>query len=109
VVQLLTEMNQSSVAQDYRAALPVLSIDGSLAETGTDLPARGHVLAKTGTTVIDGELRAAVLAGCIDAQSGRRLAFALFVNNYGPITSIEDVATVVADQVAITNILYQSE
>ncbi|MBV9326246.1 MAG: D-alanyl-D-alanine carboxypeptidase [Chloroflexi bacterium] len=94
VVQLLARMNQRGVAQDYRAALPVLGVDGSLADTGTDLPARGHVFAKIGTTVVDGELQAAVLAGYIDAHTRRQLAFALFVNNYGPITSIDDVATV---------------
>jgi D-alanyl-D-alanine carboxypeptidase/D-alanyl-D-alanine-endopeptidase (penicillin-binding protein 4) len=109
VVQLLARMNQSEVAQTFRAALPVLGVDGSLATTGSELPAQGHVFAKTGTTVIDGALDAQVLAGYIDAQSGRRLAFALFVNHYGPITSIDDVATVLADEAAITNILYQSQ
>ena len=42
------------------------------------------MFAKIGTTVIDGELKAAVLAACIDAMSRRRLAFALFADNYAP-------------------------
>jgi D-alanyl-D-alanine carboxypeptidase len=64
--------------------------DGSLAYTGLDLPARGHVFAKTGTTVDDGVLVAQNLAGYIDAKNRRRLAFALFVNNAGPPESISD-------------------
>ncbi len=107
-VRLLTRMSQTAVAQDYKQALPILGVDGSLAHSGTDLAARGHVFGKTGTTVSDGELKAQVLSGYIDAQSGRHLAFALFVNNYGPITSIEDVANVFDDEAAITDILYHS-
>ncbi|MBV9357467.1 MAG: D-alanyl-D-alanine carboxypeptidase/D-alanyl-D-alanine-endopeptidase [Chloroflexi bacterium] len=62
-VQLLTQMSRSGVAQDFKRALPILGVDGSLAHSGTDLPARGHVFAKTGTTISDGELKAQVLAG----------------------------------------------
>jgi D-alanyl-D-alanine carboxypeptidase/D-alanyl-D-alanine-endopeptidase (penicillin-binding protein 4) len=57
-VQLLAEMEKSEVAQFYRAALPVLGVDGSLATSGTSLPAKGHVFAKTGTTLADGALKA---------------------------------------------------
>jgi D-alanyl-D-alanine carboxypeptidase len=107
-VQLLTQLSRSAVARDFKAALPILGVDGSLADSGTDLAARGHVFAKTGTTVSDGELRAQVLAGYIDAQNGRQLAFALFVNNYGPIASIDDGSNVFADQSAITDVLFRS-
>jgi D-alanyl-D-alanine carboxypeptidase/D-alanyl-D-alanine-endopeptidase (penicillin-binding protein 4) len=88
--------------------LPVLGVDGSLAHTGADLPARGHVFAKTGTTIDSSGLKAQVLAGYIDARSGRRLAFAVYVNNYGRITSIDDVTTVFDDEAAITNALYSA-
>jgi D-alanyl-D-alanine carboxypeptidase/D-alanyl-D-alanine-endopeptidase (penicillin-binding protein 4) len=107
VVRMLTQMSTSDVAQFYRASLPVLGVDGSLAESGTNLPARGHVYAKTGTTITNGELVAQNLAGYIDARSGRRLAYALFVNNAGPITSIEDVAEVFEDEAAISSALYE--
>ena len=49
-----------------------------------------------------------MLAGYIDAKSGRKLAFALFVNNAGPIKQLEDVAQVFADEAAITNAIYGS-
>lgn len=107
VVQLLTAMGRSEVAAPYRASLPVLGVDGSLASSGVNLPARGHVFAKTGTTILGGALKAQNLAGYIDAKSGRRLAFALFVNDAGPITAISDVTEVFDDQAAITNAIYE--
>src|SRR3712207_7170847 len=55
------------------AALPVLGMDGSLAHSGTALPARGHVFAKTGTTLADGELKAQNLAGYIEDRKSTRL------------------------------------
>jgi len=107
-VQLLTAMGASDVAQLYRASLPLLGVDGSLAHTGLDLPARGHVYAKTGTTIADGALKAQNLAGYVDARSGRQLAFAVFLNDAGPIQSIGDVTEVFEDEAAITNAIYES-
>lgn len=108
VVQMLASMDRDAVASAYRGALPVLGVDGSLATTGTDLPARGHVMAKTGTTLADGQLVAQNLAGYIDARDGRRLAFALFVNDAGPIENIADITAVFDDQAAIVNVIYES-
>jgi PBP4 family serine-type D-alanyl-D-alanine carboxypeptidase len=107
-VRMLMEMERSGVAQFYQAALPVLGVDGSLAHSGSDLPARGHVFAKTGTTIADGALKAQNLAGYIDARSGRRLAFAVYVNDAGPIRSIGDVADVFEDEAAMANVIYES-
>jgi PBP4 family serine-type D-alanyl-D-alanine carboxypeptidase len=107
-VRLLTEMARTSVAQFYQAALPVLGVDGSLAHSGSHLPARGHVFAKTGTTIAEGELKAQNLAGYIDASSGRRLAFVVYVNDAGPIGSISDVTDVFEDEATITNVIYES-
>jgi len=103
VVQLLIRMGQSPVADAYRAALPILGVDGSLAGTGTDSPARGYVTAKTGTTVSEGELKAQNLAGYIEGRSGRRLAFALFVNDAGRLQRIEEVGEVLEDEAAIAS------
>jgi PBP4 family serine-type D-alanyl-D-alanine carboxypeptidase len=108
VVQMLMDMGRSDVAAPYRASLPVLGVDGSLAHTGVNLPARGYVFAKTGTTAADGALKAQNLAGYIEARSGRRLAFALFVNDAGPIERIGDISEVFDDQAAITNVIYES-
>ncbi len=107
-VGMLAAMNAGSNAAVYRAALPILGVDGSLAGTGRSLPARGHVFAKTGTTLAGGKLAAQVLAGYIDAKSGRHLAFALYVNNAGIMKSIEDVAKVFDDEARIVNAIYES-
>jgi D-alanyl-D-alanine carboxypeptidase/D-alanyl-D-alanine-endopeptidase (penicillin-binding protein 4) len=107
-VRMLTAMASTPQAAPYQHALPVLGVDGSLAHTGADLPARGHVFAKTGTTVMDGQLKAQNLAGYIEARSGRRLSFALYVNDAGPIRAIEDVTEVFDDEAAITNAIYEA-
>ena len=75
---------------------PILGVDGSLATViPPDDPARGHVHAKTGTLATqraDGQLllQTKALAGYIDSAGGRRLAFALYLNDL-PISSIDDV------------------
>ncbi|HZY98253.1 MAG TPA: D-alanyl-D-alanine carboxypeptidase/D-alanyl-D-alanine-endopeptidase [Candidatus Baltobacteraceae bacterium] len=107
-VRWLTVMSQGANAKAFRDALPVLGVDGSIAGTGRDLPARGHVFAKTGTTVEGGALKAQVLAGYIDTKSGKHFAFALYVNNAGPLKSIEDVGGVFEDEAAITNAIYEN-
>ena len=107
-VRMLTEVGRTAAAQFYRTALPVLGVDGSLAHTGADLPAKGHVFAKTGTTIGEGELIAQNLAGYIDARSGRPLAFAIFLNDAGPVESISDVTDVFEDEAVISNAIYEA-
>jgi PBP4 family serine-type D-alanyl-D-alanine carboxypeptidase len=107
VVQMLREMSARDEATVYRDALPILGADGSLATTGVNLPARGHVFAKTGTTVEGRTLIAQNLAGYIDARSGRRLAFALFVNNAGTLEELSDIGEVFEDETTIANALYE--
>jgi PBP4 family serine-type D-alanyl-D-alanine carboxypeptidase len=107
-VRLLVELGSRDADRVYQNALPILGVDGSLAGSGVSLPAKGHVYAKTGTTLIDGMLKAQNLAGYVEAKSGRRLAFALFLNDAGPIASISDVTEVFEDEAAITNAIYES-
>jgi D-alanyl-D-alanine carboxypeptidase len=114
---MLTKMGATPVAADYQAALPVMGVDGSLVATGVDLPGKGHVFAKPGTTVNPGpegkslELKAQNLAGYIETKSGRKLAYAVMVNNAGSVNP-EDVASsvgeVVNDEGTISNYLYES-
>ena len=115
LVQLLRRMSRTPVARAYAAALPILGKDGSLAHSGTTLPARGHVRAKTGTTIMPGadgetiELKAQNMAGYITSRSGRRLAYALMVNDVGAITDIEtDVAGVFQDEAEIADVIYRA-
>ena len=89
-VQLQTIMARRPDAAAWRATLPILGVDGSLAMVQTGTPAAGHVFAKTGT-LAQGDffdqngLRylfpAKALGGYMDAKSGRRLAFAIVAAN----------------------------
>ena len=47
------------------------------------------------------------MAGYIDALSGRRLAFALYVNDAGEFADISDVIGVIQDEGQIATIIYQ--
>jgi PBP4 family serine-type D-alanyl-D-alanine carboxypeptidase len=107
-VNLLAFMERQKTFPYYFHSLPILGVDGSLAEAGIGSPARGKVFAKTGTYIEDGKIGAQVLAGYIDARSGRRLAYALYVNDAGAITGIPDVLTVIEDEAAISSIIQQS-
>jgi serine-type D-Ala-D-Ala carboxypeptidase/endopeptidase (penicillin-binding protein 4) len=87
-VQLLLAMSKRPEYAVFKDALPVLGVDGTLAEAvGPDSPARGKVWAKTGTyddaDLINRRelLRSKTLAGVMTTAKGRSLAFALFVND----------------------------
>ncbi len=86
LVQLMRVFAQRPDAEAWRHSLPILGVDGSIADVGTDSPAKGHVYAKTGTLgagdSLNGRLRleSKALAGYIDAKSGRLLAFAIIQN-----------------------------
>ncbi|MFN9373253.1 MAG: D-alanyl-D-alanine carboxypeptidase/D-alanyl-D-alanine-endopeptidase [Planctomycetaceae bacterium] len=86
-VELLRAMHKHRAAEAFRRALPVLGVDGTLAEAvSADSPARGRVQAKTGTYFWENTLNqrylltSKSLAGDLQGASGRPLAFALFLN-----------------------------
>lgn len=87
-VQLLQGMAKRAEWDAYKAALPVLGVDGTLAETvPADSPARGKVFAKTGTLywsdALNGRalLRSKALAGVMTTKKGETLYFSFMVNN----------------------------
>ena len=87
-VGLLRAMAGRPDAAAFRAALPVLGVDGTLADVvPADSPARGKVQAKTGTygdsDLLNDRmlLRSKALAGYLTTAGGRTLAFAFFVND----------------------------
>ena len=86
-VQLLRYMAKRPDFADYEKALPILGVDGTLAKSvPADSPARGKAQAKTGTLVWDnllvgrGLCTSKALGGYLTTASGKRLAFAAFVN-----------------------------
>jgi serine-type D-Ala-D-Ala carboxypeptidase/endopeptidase (penicillin-binding protein 4) len=86
-VQLETIMSRAPEAAAWQSALPILGVDGSLAQVQTHSPAAGKIFAKTGTLaggdLFNGRLilPTKALGGYIDARSGQRLAFAIIVTN----------------------------
>ncbi len=110
--ELLTLMTTRPYAKEYENTLPLLGVDGSLATScSPDSPARGRVYAKTGTTgTYDplnyrGFLLVKSLAGYVDTSHGKRLVFAIYVNNV-PFGNVDDMMTAGNDLGSIAEAIY---
>ena len=77
--QLLSFATTQPWFAQWKAALPIGGVDGSLAGRFKDPPLKGHVFAKTGTL---GESRA--LSGYLDCASGKQVIFSIMVDNHAP-------------------------
>ncbi|HEX8294105.1 MAG TPA: D-alanyl-D-alanine carboxypeptidase/D-alanyl-D-alanine-endopeptidase [Pyrinomonadaceae bacterium] len=92
-LQLLVYMNRHRFGSDFRAALPVAGLDGTLRNRMRGTPAQGNVRAKTGTLGT-----ATSLSGYVFSAAGERLAFSLMINNpprdANPRTDFTDVIAV---------------
>lgn len=111
-VELLTAASRRKDFPAFFNALPVLGVDGSLAEAATPgSKAIGKVHAKTGTVGdMDplnqrGLLLAKGLAGYVDTASGRRLVFAVYVNNV-PYRNLAGVMAVGHDLAVLTEAMH---
>ena len=86
-VALLRGLSKRPEYAALKAGLPVLGVDGTLVSYGKLGPAKGKVLAKTGTLGWHDRLndrsllRSKALAGVMTTAKGRELAFAFFVND----------------------------
>ncbi|MFN8040883.1 MAG: D-alanyl-D-alanine carboxypeptidase/D-alanyl-D-alanine-endopeptidase [Acidimicrobiales bacterium] len=93
---LITPMNQADLqaimakrpdAARWKATLPILGVDGSLAMVQPDSPAMGKVFAKTGSLgagdFFNDRLRlpTKALGGVMETAKGRKLAFAIVASN----------------------------
>ena len=83
-------------------SLPILGVDGTLANVLTDSPAAGHAQIKTGNRAVGTSadqliLLGNTLAGYIHAASGRRLTTMIAVGNV-PFASLADFEAVTTDQ-----------
>jgi D-alanyl-D-alanine carboxypeptidase/D-alanyl-D-alanine-endopeptidase (penicillin-binding protein 4) len=100
MVHYLEYMSKQPSFDAFFHALPVLGMDGSLWNIQTSSPAAGHVHAKTGTLGgLDALnrrllLSAKGLAGYVVTASGRRYAFAAYVNNVSVSLDPDAVARV---------------
>ncbi|HWQ20050.1 MAG TPA: D-alanyl-D-alanine carboxypeptidase/D-alanyl-D-alanine-endopeptidase [Methanotrichaceae archaeon] len=112
-LQLLRYMSTRNDSVVYLDALPILGVDGSLATSvAPDSPASGHVQAKTGTTATYDAvnsrllLSAKAMAGYMTTSRGKRLAFAIYVNNV-PVQDIDALIQVGNDLASISEAIYE--
>ncbi len=117
ILQMLKYNSEQSFFPKFLDALPILGVDGSLSfvtdfEADPSLAgAKGNAFAKTGTFATGNEdgilLKGQALGGYIDAKSGRRLMFNMFVNNVQLGFDIAKVIEVFQDQGTITAIIWR--
>jgi D-alanyl-D-alanine carboxypeptidase/D-alanyl-D-alanine-endopeptidase (penicillin-binding protein 4) len=92
-LQLLAYMNRHRFGSEFRLALSVAGVDGTLRNRMKGTPAQGNVRAKSGTLGT-----ATSLSGYVFSAAGERLAFSLMINNPprdgDPRTDFTDVVAV---------------
>jgi D-alanyl-D-alanine carboxypeptidase/D-alanyl-D-alanine-endopeptidase (penicillin-binding protein 4) len=112
-VVLLTAMAAGHDKEVYRDAMPILGVDGSLANAAApDNPAIGKISAKTGTSMqadMNGDvmLLAKGLAGYMTTKSGRDVAFALYANNIR-ISDFDELAEVNTDMGSVSGAFFEA-
>jgi len=76
-VQLLTFMSRHKYFAQFRDALPIAGVDGTLRTRMKGTPAEGNLRAKTGSLS-----SVASLSGYVTSASGEHLVFSMMLNNY---------------------------
>jgi D-alanyl-D-alanine carboxypeptidase/D-alanyl-D-alanine-endopeptidase (penicillin-binding protein 4) len=110
-IELLGYWLKQPESATFRLLLPILGVDGSLANVEKNSPSRGKVFAKTGTVLAVDPLNnrfihTQALAGYLEISPNRFDVFELVVSNAAPKT-FNDVFRVINDLGAITAILQQ--
>lgn len=77
LTSLLTWVARQPFAGDFKAALPIAAVDGTLKNRLAGSAAAGTLTAKTGTLT-----HVYALSGYVPDASGRQLAFSLLLNHY---------------------------
>jgi serine-type D-Ala-D-Ala carboxypeptidase/endopeptidase (penicillin-binding protein 4) len=114
IATFLRNVLRAPYASAFRAALPIVGVDGSLATLGKGTPSVGRIQAKPGnrvafTSPTSGIAGASDLVGYIDAKSGRTLVFANLINNI-PLTSpaFSQLFSIFDDQQLINGAIQQA-
>ncbi|MEK6333703.1 MAG: D-alanyl-D-alanine carboxypeptidase/D-alanyl-D-alanine-endopeptidase [Acidobacteriota bacterium] len=76
-VELLTYMSKHKYFPQFREALPIAGVDGTLRTRMRGTPAEGNVRAKTGSLS-----SVASLSGYVTTAAGEHLVFSMMLNNY---------------------------
>ena len=95
-------------------AMPILGVDGDLANQGLGTPAVGHVFSKTGTRAAVepagvGLINARTQVGYIDAASGRKLVFSIMVADvpFDP-SNLNTLIAVITDVANLSVAIYEA-
>jgi D-alanyl-D-alanine carboxypeptidase/D-alanyl-D-alanine-endopeptidase (penicillin-binding protein 4) len=96
-VQLLTYMSKHKYFAQFRDALPIAGVDGTLSTRMRGTPAEKNLRAKTGSLS-----SVASLSGYVSTAAGEHLAFSMMLNNY------PDAAAVRRDSIDAIAILLAS-
>lgn len=101
-VQLLTYMSKHRSFVQFRDALPIAGVDGTLRTRMKGTPAEGNVRAKTGSLS-----SVASLSGYVTSAAGEHLVFSMMLNNYPDASalrrdSIDAIAILLASFVGRT-------
>lgn len=97
--------------KNFYDALPILGVDGSLADFGKNTGAVGKARAKTGTGILfnaaTGEmfLTTQTLMGYVEGKNGHLIEFMISVNN-AKMPTIEDIFPIFEDLAQMTGIIY---
>jgi PBP4 family serine-type D-alanyl-D-alanine carboxypeptidase len=97
----------------FRSALPVVGVNGTLAQLGKGTPSVGKIEAKPGNRVAFatpalGIAGASNLVGYITAKSGRTLVFANLINNIPLTAAFSEVFSIFGDQQQINGAVQQA-
>lgn len=82
-VQLLTYMSKHKYFAQFRDALPIAGVDGTLRTRMKGTPAEGNVHAKTGSLS-----SVASLSGYVTTAAGEHLVFSMMLNNYPDASAV---------------------
>lgn len=82
-VQLLTFMTRHKYFEQFRDALPIAGVDGTLRTRMRGTPAEGNVRAKTGSLS-----SVASLSGYVTTAGGEHLVFSMMLNNYPDASAV---------------------
>jgi D-alanyl-D-alanine carboxypeptidase/D-alanyl-D-alanine-endopeptidase (penicillin-binding protein 4) len=113
VTQMLRYWTREPDFARWRATLPILGVDGSLAGNAVHTAARGKVFAKTGSAIAGDPLseqyllQAKALAGYLQAANGRWRVFDVVVNNAGGAPDLNGLFAAGEDLAQISAQLWQ--
>jgi len=82
-VQLLTFMTKHKYFEQFREALPIAGVDGTLRTRMRGTPAEGNLRAKTGSLS-----SVASLSGYVTTGGGEHLVFSMMLNNYPDASAV---------------------